>query len=513
MEVISAALAQLSAPTTLLAMLSAGIFGLCVGAVPGLTATMATALLVPLTFYMEPVPAIAAMVAASAMAIFAGDLPAVLLRMPGTPASAAYVDAVHRLTLAGKAELALGICLVASALGGLFGALILTLAAPQLAEFALNFSSFEYFWLACLGLTCAAFVAGPDPLKGVVALLLGLFFSTVGLDPITGVTRFTFGNVDLVGGLGLVPVLIGMFAMAEILRSVTTLDTAELLVRRRIGNVLEGLVPVLWRNRRAVLRGNLIGVSVGALPGVGADIAAWISYALGRRRAERLGSEDGEAAAIASAAAANNASLGAAYVPATVFGIPGDSITAIVIGVLFMKGLTPGPTVFLHQPALIYAVFFSFFLANLMLVPLGLLAIRVGRQILAVPRQALMPVILLFCIVGAFAMTNTVYSVWVMLAMGILGWIMEQNGYPVAPLVLGLVLGPMVQDNFLTSMMKSDGEILAFFSRPLAGTLGVLTVLVWLTPLGLRLCRVLRGPRAGAVAPDAAPLASPARDL
>jgi TctA family transporter len=492
MEVIAAALAQLLAPATLLAMLLAGIFGLLVGAIPGLTATMAIALLVPLTFYMDPVPAIAAMVSASAMAIFAGDLPAVLLRMPGTPASAAYTDAVHRMTLAGKAELALGICLVTSCLGGLFGALVLTLAAPELAELALNFSSFEYFWLACLGLTCAAFVAGRDPLKGVVALLLGLLFSTVGLDPITGVTRFTFGSVDLVGGLGLVPVLIGMFAVAEILRAVTAVDPPEMLVQRRIGNVFEGLLPVLWRHRWEVLRGNLVGVLIGALPGVGADIAAWISYAIGKRRAERTGQQDGEVAAIASAGAANNASLGGAYVPATVFGIPGDSITAIVIGVLFMKGLTPGPTVFLHQPALIYAVFFSFFLANLMLLPLGLLAIRVCRQILAVPRQALMPVILLFCIIGAFAMTNTIYSVWVMLAMGILGWLMEENGYPVAPLVLGLVLGPMVQDNFLTSMMKSDGQIWAFFSRPLAGTFGAITFLVWLAPLGLRLHRALR---------------------
>lgn len=496
MEVIAGALAQLLAPSTLLAMLLASLFGLFVGAVPGLTATMATALLVPLTFYMDPVPAIAAMVAASAMAIFAGDLPAVLLRMPGTPASAAYTDAVHRMTLAGKAELALGICLVTSVLGGLFGALVLTLAAPQLAELALGFSSFEYFWLACLGLTCAAFVAGPDPLKGVIALLLGLLFSTVGLDPITGVTRFTFGSVDMVGGLGLVPVLIGMFALAEILRTVTAEAPPELAVQRRIGNVLAGLLPVLWRHRLAILRGNVIGVLVGALPGVGADIAAWISYAIGKRRAERARLEDGETAAIASAGAANNSSLGGAYVPATVFGIPGDSITAIVIGVLFMKGLTPGPTVFLHQPALIYAVFFSFFLANLMMLPLGLLAIRVCRQILAVPRAALMPVILLFCMVGAFAMTNTVFSIWVMLAMGVLGWLMEDNGYPAAPLVLGLVLGPMVQDNFLTSMLKSDGRMVDFFSRPLGGTLGVITILVWLAPLALRLLRARARPRA-----------------
>lgn len=482
MEVIGGALELLFEPQTLAIMIGASLFGLFVGAVPGLSATMATALLVPLTFYMDPVPAIGAMVAASAMAIFAGDIPSVLLRMPGTPASAAYTDAVHRMTRAGKAELALGICLVTSAMGGIFGAIVLMLAAPQLAEFALNFSSFEYFWLACLGLSCAAFVAGPSPLKGFVSLLLGLFLSTIGLDPITAVTRFTFGNIDLLGGLGLIPVLVGMFAVAEIFRYVTTAETPEILDGRPIGNVLKGLVPVLWRHKFETMRGNVIGVATGALPGVGADIAAWISYAIAKRRAERIKDPDGEIGPIAAAGGANNSSLAAAYIPATVFGIPGDSITAIIIGVLFMKGLTPGPTVFLHQPQLIYAVFLSFFLANILMIPLGMVAIKVCRQILAIPREVLMPIILLFCMVGAYSMTNTVFSVWVMLAMGVLGWFMEENDVPVAPLVLGIVLGPMVQDNFLTSMMKTDGSWLAFFARPIGGTLGVVTVLLWLVP-------------------------------
>lgn len=510
-EVLSGALALLFAPQTLAAMLGAGVFGLFVGAVPGLTATMATALLVPLTFYMEPVPAIAAMLTASAMAIFAGDIPSALLRMPGTPASAAYADTLHAMTRAGRVEQGLGICLLASAIGGLFGALVLALAAPALAELALGFSSFEYFWLACLGLSCAAFVAGPRPVKGAISLLLGLLFSTVGLDPVTGVTRFTFGQVDLVGGLGLVPVLIGMFAMAEILRFVATSERLRPAGDGPIGNVLRGVVPILWRQRLAVARGNLLGVGIGALPGVGADIAAWIAYALARRRAGRRPEPDADAGAVAGGAAANNASLAAAYVPATVFGIPGDSITAIVIGVLFMKGLTPGPTVFLHQPTLVYAVFLAFFLANLLLVPLGLAAIRLARWILGIPREVLMPIILLFCIVGAFAMTNTIFSVWVMLAMGLLGWLMEENGVPVAPLVLGLVLGPMVQENFLTSMMKSDGSFAAFFERPLAGLLGLVTLAVWTVPVLLALARRLRRrprPHAGATSP-ADPLASP----
>lgn len=489
MAVIIEALGLLLAPTTLAWMIGASLFGLFVGAVPGLTATMATALLVPLTFYMDPVPAIGMMVAASAMAIFAGDIPSVLLRMPGTPASAAYTDAVHQMTREGRAELALGICLVTSAIGGIIGAIVLILAAPQLAEVALNFSTYEYFWLACIGLSCAAFVAGPSPIKGIISLLLGFFFSTVGLDPVTAVTRFTFGNIDLVGGIGLVPVLIGMFAVAEIFRWATTADPPQILDGRPIGNVFKGLFPVLWRHRFETMRGNVIGVAVGILPGVGADIAAWISYAIAKRRSERTKDPDGEIAAVASAGGANNSSLAGAYIPATVFGIPGDSITAIIIGVLFMKGMTPGPTVFLHQPALIYAVFLSFFLANILMIPLGVLAIKVSRQILTLPREVLMPIILVFCIIGAYSMTNTIFSVWLMLGMGILGWLMEENGIPVAPLVLGIVLGPMVQENFLTSMIKSDGGILAFFDRPLAGTFGVITLLIWLAPIALWLWR------------------------
>lgn len=483
------ALGQLFTAETLIVMLLASVFGLFVGAIPGLTATMATALLVPITFYMDPVPAIAGMVAASAMAIYAGDIPSVLLRMPGTPASAAYTDAVHKMTLDGKAELALGICLVCSALGGIFGAIVLIVAAPELAEFALHFSTFEYFWLATLGLTCAAFVAGNDPIKGVISLLLGLLIATIGLDPVSGVQRFTFGNIDLMGGLGLVPVLIGMFALAEILRNVTTAEAPQKLTQRAIGNVFTGLAPVLWRHKSEIMRGNVIGVLIGALPGVGADIAAWISYAIGRKRAQRTRDPEGETAAVASATSANNSSLGGAYIPATVFGIPGDSITAIIIGVLFMKGLTPGPTVFIRAPELIYAVFLSFFLANILMVPLGLIAIKACRWILAVPREVLMPIILLFCIVGSFAMTNSLFSVWVMLAMGLMGWFMEENGLPVAPLVLGLVLGPMVQENFLTSMMKSDGAVLAFFDRPLSAVLGTVTLLVWLAPLAWWLWR------------------------
>jgi TctA family transporter len=464
----------------ILVLLLASVFGLIVGALPGLTATMATALLVPLTFFMEPVPAIGAIIAASAMAIFAGDISGTLLRIPGTPASAAYVEDAYRMTGKGEAELALGVCLVTSAIGGLFGAAVLAFSAPALAEFALKFSSAEYFWLACFGLSCAVFISTDAPVKGVVSLLIGLFIATIGIDVTAGYPRFSFGNVELMGGVSFIPAMIGMFAIGEILRYVTVTTQPLEIPHQAIVHIFRGLGGVLWRYKTNLVRGNLIGVVVGVLPGAGADIAAWISYAVAKRfskEPEQFGK--GHVEGLVDAGAANNSALGGAWVPAMVFGIPGDSITAIVIGVLYMKNMNPGPTVMLHAPELLYGVFIVFFVANLMMIPLGYAAIRLSRQILHVPRDVLMPIILLFCIVGAFAINNTVFGVGIIVVVGLLAYVMEENGFPIAPAILGIVLGPLVEENFMTSMIKSDGNLLGFFERPIAAVLGAITLLIW----------------------------------
>jgi TctA family transporter len=490
MEAVELALGLILDPYVLLVILLAAMFGLFMGAIPGLSATMATALLVPVTFFMEPVPALAAIVTATAMAIFAGDIPGALLRIPGTPASAAYADEAYAMTRKGQAELALGVGLTSSVIGGIFGAIVLSTSAPVLADIALRFSSFEYFWLACLGLTCAAFIASDSPLKGLVSLLIGLLIATIGLDPVSAHPRFTFGIVDLMGGINFIAAMIGMFAVAEIIRSVTAVGQPGEILQERLGNVFKGLGSVLYRYKLNLLRGSVIGTAVGALPGAGADIAAWISIAVSRkfsREPEKFGT--GHVEGLVDAGAANNAGLGGAWVPTLVFGIPGDSITAIVIGVLYMKGMNPGPTVFLYSPELIYAVFLSFLLANLLMLPLGLIAIRSAKQLLHVPRAVLMPIILMFCIVGTFAINNTVFDVGVMLVLGILAYLMEENGFPVAPAILGLVLGPLLQETFLTSMIKSGGNLLAFFDRPIAAGLGVVTILLWLSPVLVRLNR------------------------
>jgi putative tricarboxylic transport membrane protein len=483
-------------PYTLSVILGAALFGLFVGSLPGVTATMATALLVPITFFMPPVPAIAAIVTTTTMAIFAGDIPGALLRIPGTPASAAYVQDAFTLAQRGEAERALGTGLLCAAIGGLFGSAVLTFSAPMLAEFALAFSSFEYFWLALFGLSCAAFISTASATKGMISLLIGLFVATIGIDVTAGYPRFSFGSVELLGGISFIPAMIGMFAVSEVLRGVTSTVQPEKIPQARVGNVFKGLGPVLWRYKLNIGRGSVLGTAIGALPGAGADIAAWIAYATSKRfskEPEKFGK--GHLEGITDCGSANNAGIGGAWVPALVFGIPGDSITAIVVGVLYMKGMNPGPTVFLHEPQLIYAVFITFFLANILMVPLGFLAIRTSRQILRVPREILMPVILLFCIVGAFAINNSIVDVVIALVLGVLAWVMEENGIPVAPAILGIVLGEMLEDNFVRSILRARGDLLVFFHRPVAAVLGVLVLLVWGGVVVSWLLRAWRGRR------------------
>jgi putative tricarboxylic transport membrane protein len=480
-------------PYTLMVIVLASFYGLFVGAVPGLTATMATALLVPVTFFMAPVPAVAAIVTATAMAIFSGDIPGCLLRIPGTPASAAYTDEAFALTRKGQAEVALGAGLVFSAVGGLFGTVVLILAAPALADFAINFSSFEYFWLVLLGLTCAVFITSDRPFKGIIALFLGLMVACVGLNNPGGYPRFTFGNAEMMGGIGMISMMIGMFAISEIIRYVVDTSPPAELVVEQVGNVLKGQWKLAKKYPVQILRGSVLGTAVGALPGAGADIAAWMSYAMSKKfskEPEKFGT--GHVEGIVESGSANNSALAGAWIPALVFGIPGDSITAIVIGVLYMKNMNPGPTLFTTNPQNIYAIFLIFILANIIMIPLGILCIKAAKKILKVPRNILMPIILLFCIVGTFAINNSAFDITIMLVAGVIAYLLEENGFPISPAILGVVLGGMLEENFITSMIKSDGNVMAFVSRPIAASLAVITVLVWTMPLVLRQLRQRR---------------------
>jgi len=486
---LAQAFAIVMQPDVLLTVFLAGCFGMFVGAIPGLTASMATALLVPITFFMDPVPAIASIVAATGMAIFAGDIAGTLMRMPGTPASAAYVEDAHRLSQAGRANEALGACLFFSAIGGILGTLVLSFAAPQLAEIALKFSSFEYFWLVMLGLSSAVFVSAGSPILGLVSLFIGLSASLVGQDNPSGAARYTFGSIELLAGIQFIPAMIGLFALSEIMRSYTK-RSVDARIPPVKGPIFRPQFRLLRRYPKQTLRGASVGTLIGALPGAGADIAAWVSFAVSKkfsREPEKFGT--GHVEGLVEAGASNNGAVSGAWIPALVFGIPGDTITAIVIGVMFVKGLNPGPMVFIQQPEMIYAIFMVFILANLLMLPIGWVAIHTAGRLLSAPQRILMPLILVFCMVGSFAINNSAAGIIIMLAFGVLGFLMEENDIPLAPAILGLVLGPMIEKHFITSMIKADGNLLAFFERPIAAGLGIATLLLWTIPLIRMLAR------------------------
>lgn len=476
-------------PYVLLTILAASIFGLVIGCIPGLTATMAIALFVPMTFYMEPIPAVGAIVALSAMAIFSGDIPGCLLRIPGTPASAAYVDDSYNMMKKGQAETALGICLYFSAIGGLFGTAVMMLASPAIAEFALSFGSVEFFWMAALGLIAAAFIGSGQPLKGVISLIIGLAVSLIGMNNPTGLPRFTFGVPDLLSGVSLIPTMVGMFAVSEVLRYMTGSQRNLTVPKLNLGPIFAGMWKLTVQYPGHVIRGSVLGTVIGIQPGSGADMAAWMAYAAAKKTSkepEAFGS--GHPEGLIAAGAANNASLAGAWIPALVFGIPGDSVTAIAIGVLMMKGMDPGPAIFLHSPQNIYAVFLIFVLANILMLPLGWAMIKASTRILAIPKNILMPAILLMAIIGAYAANNTFFDVTVMLVAGVVAFLMEENGFPIAPALLGIILGPMVEDNFVSSMIKSDGNLIGLIDRPIAAVLAACTVVIvaWFGLKGLK---------------------------
>jgi TctA family transporter len=275
-----------------------------------------------------------------------------------------------------------------------------------------------------------------------------------------------------------------MFAVSEVLRFAVVVNKPVMAVDRPFGNVFSGMWGLIRKYPLQLLRGSALGTVVGALPGAGADIAAWMSYGVSKRfskEPEKFGT--GHVEGIIESGAANNSALGGAWIPALVFGIPGDSITAIAIGVLYLKNMNPGPTLFVDNPQNIYAVFIVFILAQLLMLPLGWAAIKVAKQILRIPAGVLMPLILLFCIVGSFAINNSMFGVVIVGVAGVVGFFMERWGFPVAPTILGVVLGTMLEEHFFSSLVKADGDFIAFFQRPIAGVLGAVTLLIWLWPL------------------------------
>ena len=475
-------------------------FGIFVGATPGLTATMAVALIVPFTFYLpNPNTGLALILGISFTAIFAGDIPSVYLRIPGTPASAAGTLDGHAMAKQGHGRLALMLDLWCSALGGLIGTVLLIVSSQQLARFALRFSNFEYFWLGVAGLGISAVVTQAPPLRGMIAALLGLMLSTVGIDHVSGTPRFTFGRPELTGGIDFIAVMIGLFGLSEVLRSLhLRASLAGAATHDSDATRTRDVWLTIWRHKFTVLKSSLLGTFIGALPGAGADIAAWAAYGLAQRTSRTPGTfGKGCTEGVVAPTTANNAAVAGAWIPALVFGIPGDSVTAIALGALLMYNIKPGPLVFEQNGTQIQAIFLIALITQFLLLPAGWFGIRAFGAILRLPRSVVMTAVVVFSVVGAYSLRNDLFDVWVMIAAGVAGFFLEAQRVPLAPLILGLILGPMVEENLRAGLIKTSGDLVPFFARPFCSVLVLLLVAAFAGPA---LARRFRSP-AGAIEP------------
>lgn len=450
----------------LLANLLGVALGIVFGALPGLTAVMGVALLIPLTFGLPPVVAFSSLLGMYCGAIYAGSITAILVSTPGTAAAAATMLEGPRLTARGESLRALEMTTVASFIGGVFSCFILAGVAPQLARFALNFSAPEYFALGIFGLTIVATLSEGALLKGCIAACLGLLIAMVGMDPLTGNLRLTFDSANLINGVSLIPALVGLYALSQVFLTCEDVFRGKRLSAVNISRKGISLAEI-WANRSALLRGSLIGTFIGIVPATGSGTASFAAYSEAKRNSrhpEAFG--NGAIEGLAATESANNAVTGGALIPLLTLGIPGDVVTAVILGALMIQGMTPGPLLFQEQGALVYSIFISLLLANVFMLVLGMASVRVFSKIVSIPGGILMPLVTTLCVVGGYALNNSNFDLGVMAVFGILGWIMTKASIPLAPLLLAMILSGIIETNFRRALSISDNDYTVFLTRP-----------------------------------------------
>jgi putative tricarboxylic transport membrane protein len=454
--------------------------GILVGAMPGLSPSMGVALMVPFTYAMSPTLALILLVSIYIAANYGGSITAVTINAPGTPASVVTAFDGYPLTQQNKPGMALGVSLVSSTIGGIIGTIILILFSVQLAKIAVRFHPAEYFALAIFGLTTVATLGGKNWLKAFIAAIFGLLINTIGIDPISGVSRFTFGSVQLYDGFSLIPALIGLFALSEVFKQIDEHNFDGEKVK--LEKTKWPTITDYWKLRTGILRSSFIGTIIGIFPGAGATIASFISYDVAKRSSkepEKFGK--GSLEGVAAAEAANSSSVGGALVPLLTLGIPGSASTAVLIGALMIHDLTPGPQLFNNNPEIIYGLFASLLIANLVMLGLGLLGSRLWVKVTDVPKMILYPMIFTVSIIGSFAVRNSFFDIAACLGFGVFGWILRKHNYPVAPIILGIVLGNIAETNFRRAVMMGGYHI--FFTRPVSLILLVLGLISFAWPL------------------------------
>lgn len=460
------------------------ILGLIFGALPGLTATMGIALLLPLTFGMETVTGMGMLLGVYCGAISGGSIPAALLNIPGTPSSVATTLDAFPMARKGEPGRALGLCIVSSLVGGMISVLVFAFLSPQIAEVALKFSAIEYFSLGFFGLTIIASVADNSIIKGIVSGLIGVLISLIGIDSLTGVVRLTAGISDLIGGVDFMPALIGLFALAQIIADVATKGSGANSEKRiKISDAYPRFREV-FSHWKIWSSSSMIGALVGAIPGAGGSIASFLAYDQAKRISKTPEKfRTGHAEGVIACESANNGMTGGALIPMMTLGIPGDASAAILMGGLLIHGLQPGPMLFQDQANIAYGIIIAFFFANLFMFLFQSFGIKLFVRVLQIPRSYLLPFIVVMCILGSYGISGTLGSAWVLLFFGVFGYFLNRYGFSAAPVVLGMILGYMVESNFRRGMIMHEGDWSVFFTRPISLTFILLSVVSIAIPL------------------------------
>lgn len=483
LEYYLSGLALVFQPLVLLVIAAGVTLGILFGALPGLTATMGIVILIPLTYGLPPLIGIGALLGVYCGAISGGAISATLLKIPGTPSSVATTFDAFPMARRGEAGRALGIGIFSSFLGGIFSALVLSILAPPIARAALRFGAAEYASLALFGLMIIASISSGSLLKGIIAGAFGVFVSTIGTDPMTGTARLTFRQPALLAGISLLPALIGLFAVSQVfddMQALLTPEGKEEMIQKvkdarfRIREVLSR-----WK---LVLVSALIGTGVGALPGAGGSIASFVAYDTAKRMSsepEKFGT--GHIEGIIASETSNNAVTGGSMVPMVTLGVPGDSATAVLMGGLLIQGLRPGPLLFRDQPSIAYGIFIALFVANVFMGLIQYYGIRIYARLLTVKKEVLTPLVLVFCMVGAYGVSGRVFDLFLVLAFGVIGYFFIKYRFGVAPVVLGIILGPLLESNFRRALHQFRGDWTVFFQRPisLAFLLAALVGAMW----------------------------------
>lgn len=451
------------------------LFGLFIGALPGLSVTLGVALMLPFTFGLEPTTGLLMLLGVYCAGTYGGSITAVLLKTPGTAASIMTANDGYALTNQGKAYQALSMSLYASVIGGLLSGFSLLLIAPLIAKVALSLGSAEYFVIVLFSLTVIAGISGKSLSKGLIMAFFGMLIATIGIDPIVGTHRFNFGNYYLISGIDIIPALIGLFAISEILNQIEK-KAKFISLNKKIKEEKFGfrqIKPYL----RTILKSSGIGIFFGAMPGIGGATAAAVSYNEARRKSdtpEKFG--EGSLDGVAASESANNGTTGATLIPMMTLGIPGDIVTAVLLGALLVQGLVPGPQLFVKHGEFAYTVMFGFIAVNIAMFIVARFTLRWFTKVTVIPTWILYPIVLGLCLVGSYAVSNSLYPVVIAIIFGILGYVLPKLEFPTIPILIGLILGPLAESSLRQSLMISDGSISIFFTRPISLAFIIFTV-------------------------------------